>query len=47
MTDVAAIQSMIKPLLPGLLGVRVLAADPECVRAELLPARAQRDACVH
>ena len=35
MLDVAAVQSLIEPLFPGLMGVRVLEITPQRVRAEL------------
>jgi len=35
MLDLPTLQKLIEPLLPGLLGVRLLEATPERVRAEL------------
>ncbi|MBN9406962.1 MAG: PaaI family thioesterase [Burkholderiales bacterium] len=35
MPDLAALQKLLDPLLPGLMGVRLLALSPERVRAEM------------
>ncbi len=36
MHDLDALQALLEPLLPGLMGVRLLEAGPERVRAEML-----------
>jgi uncharacterized protein (TIGR00369 family) len=35
MTDVAALQKLLEPLFPGLMGVRLVACTPERVSAEM------------
>ena len=35
MTDVAALQELIEPIFPGLMGIRIVACEPERVVAEM------------